>query len=149
MASTPTQELLIARELENIATQQMMQAKRLREIASMIRRLDGHPTQEIPPLLAQAIETPYPPGLMRVWLAAPAMARSRSSRLDVLKIWTRDKLESHTDDILTSLEAYGESDSWQQEGGKFIPALHRWLGKRKYEEKPPPTPEEMMMEQMR
>ena len=92
-----------------------------------------------PPVVASEVppsEPEYPAGMTAVWNAAPAKARTRSSRVQCRNEWKRAKLEPIADKVLAGLELWKRSDKWQKDDGAYVEGLHIWLKYRKWEEPP-------------
>jgi hypothetical protein len=97
----------------------------------------SHNKPPLAPTENEGKQPEYPEGLMRVWNAAPPKARERSSKLECLTEWKKQKLEPRAAEMLIALEAWKQCADWRKDGGQFVKGLHLWLKHRKYEE--PPT----------
>jgi len=80
--------------------------------------------------------------LRDLWESAPAIARSRSSKKDVLDAWskiTKKNRPSHKI-VLESYQGWLLCVEWTRDGGQAIPGLHRWIKKEQWESTPEPAP---------
>jgi hypothetical protein len=84
----------------------------------------------------------YPPGFTEFWNQYPKIGRQRSSRLKLLKPWTKWGCEKILPEILGALEVYGESRSWQE---GFVPGAHTWIANRKWTEAPAGNDDESLL----
>ncbi len=72
--------------------------------------------------------------LKRIWDAAPPKARERSSRRECREALRLSKTTvGETDTIIDAVELWKQTEDWK---GGFVPALHRWLRNRKWEDVP-------------
>jgi hypothetical protein len=91
-------------------------------------------------------EPPPETGLDMLWKAAPPMARTRSSKYQCRLAWNRIPPSSRppVSAVLAALRAWCRCPEWQKDDGQFIPALHRWIRDRRWEDLPegtaPPDP---------
>lgn len=82
-------------------------------------------------------------GLDALWKIALPIARNRSSKHCCRIEWNRiPKAERPTiEQMLESLRKWNRCPEWKQDGNQFVPALHRWIKERRWEDTPePPTP---------
>lgn len=71
-----------------------------------------------------------------IWDISPPMAKQRSSKKDLLAaIKLSPELPSLVA-ILKSLEDWKNSSDWKKEDGQFIPGIHLWIKKAKWEIEP-------------
>lgn len=80
------------------------------------------------------VESGYSDAVMAIWNAYPAKGRERSTRKKVDAAWR--KIKAPLADVLIAIEIWAKSDQWRKEDGQYVPALHRWLGDRGYEDMP-------------
>jgi len=71
-------------------------------------------------------------------------ANRRTGRNAALDLWLSLSLdEGQEQEIIASVTAWAQSDEWRRDGGRFVPAIDRFLRDRLYESPPtPPEPEE-------
>lgn len=79
----------------------------------------------------------YPKEMLAVWEAAPAAARRRSSKDEVLAAWKQLRLDRHTERIIQALGQARQTTDWQR---GYVPGLHRWLRWGRWKEFAPATP---------
>lgn len=72
------------------------------------------------------------PGFDAFWDAWPKHHR-KEERAKCLAKWQQYGLEHRTSEVLQGLDLWKRSQEWDREGGRFIPAPHPWLNKRKWE----------------
>lgn len=84
-----------------------------------------------------------PPGgggdwLDELWAAAPAPARTRSSRHKVRKAWDRIPAAQRPPPltVIAALAGWKRCWEWKRDDGQFVPALDRWLRDRRWAEVP-------------
>lgn len=85
-----------------------------------------------------AMEMEYPDAY-QVWQAAPAMARGRSSTIQLMKSWREQQKNGGIPpvaEVLESLEHWKRSKKWAENGGEYIEGLHRWVSCRQWENRP-------------
>lgn len=77
----------------------------------------------------------------QLWSRAPRMARQRSTQRQVKAVWDRlpVKKRPSAEVVLAALDAWSSCDDWQKEDGQFVPALHRWLANRSWQDLPEPA----------
>lgn len=77
-------------------------------------------------------------GLDMLWKAAPAMARTRSSKFKCRVAWNRipPRDRPRVPDLLAALKAWSRCGEWKKDEGQFIPALDRWIRERRWEDLP-------------
>lgn len=81
-------------------------------------------------------ESPFEFIAKSVWNASPPMAKQRSSKKDlVAAIKASPELPSLAG-ILKSLETWKNSADWKKDNGQFIPGIHLWIKKAKWEIEP-------------
>ncbi len=92
---------------------------------------------ESPPLVGieEACEESHSQSFDNFWKKYPLKA----GKSDALKSFKRQKLASKLDTILASLEICIASESWQSEGGKYIPYPATWLNRGGWEDELPPA----------
>jgi hypothetical protein len=94
----------------------------------------------------ESAEAPtFPSGLTEFWDQYPKIGRQRSSRLKLLKPWTKWGCEKLLPEILGALEVYAESRSWQE---GFVPGAHTWIANRKWTEAPAGNDDESLLRSM-
>jgi len=80
--------------------------------------------------------------LRDLWESAPAIARSRSSKKDVLDAWSKIAKKNRPSHkiVLESYQGWLLCVEWTRDGGQAIPGLHRWIKKEQWESTPEPAP---------
>jgi hypothetical protein len=113
-------------EAEYAAAQAKADAIRAR-LAKAQAKADGDPAPET--------------GLDMLWAAAPAMARTRSSKFKCRKAWLRipPAARPRIPSMLDALKAWSRCHEWQKDDGQFVPALDRWITERRWEDTPATT----------
>ena len=64
------------------------------------------------------------------WLEYP----KKRDKAGCLRIWTRKKLDSKLDQILSSLRKQKESSQWTRDAGQYIPNPSTWLNQERWED---------------
>lgn len=78
---------------------------------------------------------PIEDAVTEIWEASHPAGRRRSSKKEVrheLRTLRKDGLPP-PGTFRRSLEAWKASDEWTRDGGRYIPAVHRWISGRKWE----------------
>lgn len=86
-------------------------------------------------LKAKITDKPAPEtGLDLLWAAAPAIARTRSSRVACRTAWNRlPRAERPRVAVaVEALKAWARCEEWKKDDGQFVPALHRWIKEQKW-----------------
>ncbi len=80
--------------------------------------------------------------LRDLWESAPSIARSRSSKKEVLDAWSKiaKKNRPSHESVLESYQGWLLCVEWTRDGGQAIPGLHRWVKKEQWESTPEPAP---------
>lgn len=97
---------------------------------------DGAPRVCDPELTDSDRVQPFTPGFLLAWQSFPGPGRDRSCRRDSFRVWESENLETKTDKVLAAIAAWKSSEQWTRDGGQYVPALHRWLKRRKWTEPP-------------
>lgn len=86
-------------------------------------------------------EPPQATGLDLLWNAAPAMARTRSSKFKCRQAWNRipESERPRFGEIMNALRAWSRCWDWKKDGGMFVPGLHKWISERRFESLPEDT----------
>ena len=86
-------------------------------------------------------EPPKETGLDLLWNAAPAMARTRSSKFLCRKAWNRipEAERPRFGEIMNALRAWSRCWDWKKDGGMFVPGLDKWISERRFESLPEDT----------
>lgn len=97
--------------------------------------------------IAKPIPHPGEPGAMeQLWKHTPKRGKERSSFKELDDAWrnTRVAHRPDTDALLAAIGSWSRCEDWTKDGGKFIPGIHLWVKKRKWENLPesasPATP---------
>lgn len=109
---------------KQIAVKEAELAELKYRLAKTAAKLDGTP----PPLS----------GLEMLWNEAHPNARVRSSKIECRTAWERipkDERPAITT-VLAALKTWNRSEEWRKDAGTFIPALHRWIARRQWENLP-------------
>lgn len=72
----------------------------------------------------------------KFWEAYPQTGKKRSSRAKVQKAWASAKPPP---DALATLEIWKADPEWIKESGQYVPAPHRWLRERRWQDYPAGT----------
>jgi hypothetical protein len=83
-------------------------------------------------------EPPPESGLEMLWAAAPPIARTRSSKYACRAAWNRipQADRPRVADAVAALRAWCRCEEWRRDEGQFVPALHRWIKERRWEDPP-------------
>jgi hypothetical protein len=73
---------------------------------------------------------------MAFWTKWPRHER-KVNRIGALKFWLKNGLDEIADEVLAGLDRWCKSESWQKEGGRFIPMPMTWLNQQRWEADPP------------
>lgn len=76
---------------------------------------------------------------MTLWPIFPSKARTRSSKEAVRKAYRRATNKPPINELVAELEKWVACHDWQKDGGQFVPAAHRWIKDRRWEESPEPS----------
>lgn len=77
--------------------------------------------------------------LGELWSKTPERGRRRSSMKQVRAAWAETRPKPKPADVIAALEAFCGTDDWKRDGGRYVPALHRWLANGKWKEPPETT----------
>lgn len=77
-----------------------------------------------------------PPGFVTLWKEYPRHRATKSHRTQALDVWNAQGLETHAAAILTALRRFKESEAWGNEGGRFVPAIVKWLSDEGWQQAP-------------
>ena len=72
----------------------------------------------------------------RVWKLFPGPSRNRSTKKEAADAWRKLKPRPELGEVLRVLGLWAKCDQWTQDGGKFVPAVHRWIRNRGWESEP-------------
>lgn len=78
----------------------------------------------------------------QLWSAAPEKGRRRSSRRQLGAAWAKLKASERPDakTLLAAIDAWTQCEDWTKDNGEFVPAIHRWVERRKWESLPETQP---------
>lgn len=77
-------------------------------------------------------------GLEILWKAALPIARTRSSQQQCRVEWNKiPKAERPAvAELLTALKVWNRCTEWKKDGHTFVPGLHKWIGRRQWQDLP-------------
>ena len=83
-------------------------------------------------------EPPPQTGLDMLWAAALPIARTRSSKIQCRTEWLRIPISARppVKEVLAALKTWNRCEEWKKDGNAFVPALHRWIKNRQWENLP-------------
>lgn len=83
-------------------------------------------------------EPPPQTGLDMLWAAALPIARTRSSKIQCRTEWHRIPLAERppVKQVLEALKWWNRCEEWKKDGNAYVPALHRWIKNRQWENVP-------------
>jgi hypothetical protein len=125
---TAKQSAALAARLEKLRNQWSAAQAAADQLRASIARLEGKAAGEPTPQT----------GLDMLWAAAPPMARTRSSKHACRTAWNRipQADRPRVADAVSALRAWTRCEEWRKDDGLFIPALHRWIKERRWEDLP-------------
>jgi hypothetical protein len=88
----------------------------------------GYPHSQMPLAAASRGHSGPPDGFRRFWAAYPR----REAKAEALKVWQTKGLEAVADAIVAHVEAKAQTDSWNEEGGKYVPMPMTYLRQRRW-----------------
>lgn len=83
-------------------------------------------------------EPPPQTGLDMLWAAALPIARTRSSKIQCRTEWLRIPVSARPPvrTVIEALKVWNRCEEWKKDGNAFVPALHRWIKNRQWENLP-------------
>ncbi len=88
---------------------------------------------------AQIKGQPAPPtGLDLLWQEAIPISRTRSSKFQCRQEWNRIPVGERPTvaEALAALKIWKKCDEWKMDSNAYVPALHRWIKNRQWENLP-------------
>lgn len=95
------------------------------------------PLSASPPKVSR-IKPELPEGFTKFWAVYPS--RRRNGRGACLKLWTREKLEAVSEQIVLHVEAMKLTPDWVKDGGQYAPNAQTYLSQRRFEDGFPEAP---------
>lgn len=123
-AASDKLERQAARLRDELATAEAVVA----DIKTRLARIEAKLTGEPPPQT----------GLDMLWAAALPIARNRSSKIQCRTEWLRIPLSARPPvrTVIEALKIWNRCEEWKKDGNAFVPALHRWIKNRQWENLP-------------
>lgn len=77
-------------------------------------------------------------GLEMLWAAALPIARTRSSKQQCRTEWNRIPVSQRPPvrEMIEALKFWNRCEEWKKDGNAYVPALHRWIKNRQWENVP-------------
>ena len=124
MSAKPITPASLDRLRQQLATAEATAENLRHKIAAHQAKLDGSP----PPVS----------GLDLLWKTALPIARTRSSKIQCRTEWNRIPKDQRptVQFALDCLKIWNRCEEWKKDGNTFVPALHRWIKNRQWENLP-------------
>lgn len=115
------------------------QANRLRDELASAEAVVADIKTRLAKIEAKLTGEPAPQtGLDMLWAAALPIARTRSSKIQCRTEWLRIPISARppVKEVLAALKLWNRCEEWKKDGNTFVPALHRWIKNRQWENIP-------------
>lgn len=115
------------------------QAARLRDELATAEAIVSDIKTRLAKIEAKLTGEPAPQtGLDMLWAAALPIARTRSSKIQCRTEWLRIPVSARPPvrTVIDALKIWNRCEEWKKDGNAFVPALHRWLKNRQWENLP-------------